>query len=156
MGDSNLQRLTLLIITLCIGDLCKQYTVNTGKRSKEKRKKPLVFAFCFFVCVAGTRSSLLCFYNCKSITIIVLVLLTWSYFRGVPRIWEGGGQEIFFSDLGICMSRSDMLRMAKLCALLGGFGGMPPRETYYSFCGNLRLKCTSQSVVIVCCHFYTI
>ena len=21
--------------------------------------------------------------------------------RGVPRIWEGGGQEIFFSDLGI-------------------------------------------------------
>ena len=27
---------------------------------------------------------------------------------------------------------------------------------YYSFCDNLRLKCTSQSVVIVCCHFYTI
>ena len=27
-----------------------------------------------------------------------------------------GGQEIFFSDLEICMSRSDMLRMAKPCA----------------------------------------
>ena len=49
------------------------------------------------------------------------------YNRGVPRIWEGGGgQEFFFSDLGICMWRSDMLRMAKPCALLGGFGGMPP------------------------------
>ena len=37
-----------------------------------------------------------------------------------------GGQEFFFSDLGICMSRSDMLRMAKPCALLGGLGGMLP------------------------------
>ena len=51
--------------------------------------------------------------------------------RGVPRIWEGGGQEFFFSDLGICMSRSDMLRMAKPCALLGGFGGMLPREKIF-------------------------
>ena len=34
-----------------------------------------------------------------------------------------GGQEFFFSDLGICMSRSDMLRMAKPCALLGGVRG---------------------------------
>ena len=51
--------------------------------------------------------------------------------RGVPRIWQGGGQEFFFSDLEICMSRSDMLRMAKLCALLGGFGGMPPREKFF-------------------------
>ena len=41
--------------------------------------------------------------------------------RGVPRIWQGGGgQKSFFSDLEFCMSRSDMLRMAKPCALLGG------------------------------------
>ena len=38
-----------------------------------------------------------------------------------------GGAKNFFSDLEIRMSRSDMLRMAKPCALLGGFGGMPPR-----------------------------
>ena len=54
--------------------------------------------------------------------------------RGVPRIWEGGGQEFFFSDLGICMSQSDMLRMAKPCTLLGGFGGMLPREIFLKRC----------------------
>ena len=48
-----------------------------------------------------------------------------------PGFGRGGGQEIFFSDLGICMSRSDMLRMAKPCALLGGFGGMLPRENFF-------------------------
>ena len=41
------------------------------------------------------------------------------YIRGVPRNWEGGGrQEFFFSDLG--------------SALLGGFGGMLPREIFLS------------------------
>ena len=44
---------------------------------------------------------------------------------------KGGGQEFFFSDLGICMSRSNMLRMALPCALLGGFGGMLPREVFF-------------------------
>ena len=40
-------------------------------------------------------------------------------FRSVPRIWEGGGAKFFFlTDFGICMSRCDMLRMAKPCALL--------------------------------------
>ena len=60
--------------------------------------------------------------------------------RGVPRIWEGGGQEFFFSDLGICMSRSDMLRMAKPCALLGGFGGMLPREIFLKRCNLVRFR----------------
>ena len=50
--------------------------------------------------------------------------------RGVPRIWQGGGQEFFFSDLEICMSRSDMLRMAKPCALLGGPGACPPENFF--------------------------
>ena len=58
--------------------------------------------------------------------------------RGVPRIWQGGGPIIFFSDLGICMSRSDMLRMAKPCALLGGFGGMLPRENFLKWCNLVR------------------
>ena len=38
-----------------------------------------------------------------------------------------GGQDF----LEICMSRSDMLRMAKPCALLGGFGGMPPPRNFF-------------------------
>ena len=36
------------------------------------------------------------------------------------------------------MSRSDMLRMAKPCALLGGFGGMPPRENFLKWCNLVR------------------
>ena len=35
--------------------------------------------------------------------------------RGVPRIWQGGGQEFFFSRFG---------------NLLGGFGGMPPPRKF--------------------------
>ena len=53
---------------------------------------------------------------------------------------RGGGPRIFFSDLGICMSRSDMLRMAKPCALLGGFGGMLPRENFLKRCNLVRFK----------------
>ena len=41
-----------------------------------------------------------------------------------------GGPRIFFSDLGICMSRSDMLRIAKPCALLGGSGTCPPVKIF--------------------------
>ena len=57
-----------------------------------------------------------------------------------PGFGRGGGQEIFFSDLGICMSRSDMLRMAKPCALLGGFGGMFPRENFFKWCNLVRFR----------------
>ena len=53
---------------------------------------------------------------------------------------RGGGPRIFFSDLGICMSRSDMLRMAKPCALLGGFGGMLPRENFLKRCNLVRFR----------------
>ena len=57
-----------------------------------------------------------------------------------PGFGRGGGQEFFFSDLGICMSRSDMLRMAKPCALLGGFGGMLPRENFLKRCNLVRFR----------------
>ena len=43
-----------------------------------------------------------------------------------PGFGKGGGQEIFFSDLEICMS------------LLGGFGGMPPREIFLKWCNLVR------------------
>ena len=49
-----------------------------------------------------------------------------------------GGQELFFSDLEICLSQSEMPRMAKPCALLGGFGGMFPRENFLKWCNLVR------------------
>ena len=65
--------------------------------------------------------------------------------RGVPRIWQGGGQEFFFQiwkfacrEATCCAWRSDMLRMAKPCALLGGFGGMLPRENFLKWCNLVR------------------
>ena len=57
-----------------------------------------------------------------------------------PGFGRGGAKNFFFSDLGICMSRSDMLRMAKPCALLGGFGGMPPRENFLKRCNLVRFR----------------
>ena len=63
----------------------------------------------------------------------------WALCRGVPRIWEGGPR-IFFPDLGICMSRSDMLRMAKPCVLLGGFGGILSRNFFLKRCNLVRFK----------------
>ena len=38
------------------------------------------------------------------------------------------------------MSRSDMLRMAKPCALLGGFGGMLPRENFLKRCNLVSFR----------------
>ena len=63
------------------------------------------------------------FNNMYSSIIIVFISLM---YQGRPQDLAGGGVKNFFSDLEICMSRSDMLRMAKPCALLGWFGGMPP------------------------------
>ena len=66
-------------------------------------------------------------------------------FRGVPRIWQGGGQEFFFPDLETCMSRSDMLRMAKRHAAHGeamrfvrGVRGHAPRENFLKWCNLVR------------------
>ena len=57
------------------------------------------------------------------------------YYQGRPQDLRGGGQEIFFSELEICMWRSDMLRMAKAYALLGGSGVCPlPRENFLKWC----------------------
>ena len=58
--------------------------------------------------------------------------------QGRPQDLAGGGPRIFFSDLEICMSRSDMLRMTKPCALLRGFGGMPPRKIFLKWCNLVR------------------
>ena len=38
------------------------------------------------------------------------------------------------------MSRSDMLLMAKPCALLEGFGGMLPRENFLKRCNLVRIR----------------
>ena len=44
----------------------------------------------------------------------------------------------FFRFGNLHVSRSDMLRMAKPCALLGGFGGMPPQENFLKWCNLVR------------------
>ena len=54
--------------------------------------------------------------------------------QGRSQEFAGGAQELFLSDLETCMSRSDMLRMAKPCDLLGGFGGMLPGENFFKWC----------------------
>ena len=69
----------------------------------------------------------------------------------------GGGARFFFSDLGICMSRSDMLRMAKSCALLGGFAGMLPRENFLKWCNLVRVRVYFDQILSLFffrnCHF---
>ena len=72
--------------------------------------------------------------------------------QGRPQDLGGGGQEFFFSDLGICMSQSDMLRMAKSCALLGGFGGMLPRETFLKRCNLVRFRVYFDQI---CIYFFS-
>ena len=44
---------------------------------------------------------------------------------------RGGGGKNFFSDFGICMSRSDVL---------GGFGGMLPRKNFLKQCNLVRFR----------------
>ena len=78
--------------------------------------------------------------------------------QGRPQdLGGGGGQEIFFSDLGICMSQSDILRMAKPCALLGGFGGMLPRENFLKRCNLVRFRVYFDQILSLFfskkCHF---
>ena len=71
----------------------------------------------------------------------------WGSFLGFPLPLPGaspgfgrGGAKKIFSDLGICMSRSDMLRMAKPCALLGGSGACPPREFFFETVQLVRFR----------------
>ena len=74
-----------------------------------------------------------------------------------PGFGRGGGPRNFFSDLGICMSRSDMLRMAKPCALLRGFGGMLPRENFLKRCNLVRFRVYFDQILSLFfskkCHF---
>ena len=55
-------------------------------------------------------------------------MITAHYIQGRPQDLAGGGgaRILFFSDL------------AKSCALLGGFGGMPPREIFLKWCNLVR------------------
>ena len=53
--------------------------------------------------------------------------------QGRPQDLGGGGAKNFFSDLEICMSLSPI-------ALLGGFGGMLPREDFFEWCNLVRFR----------------
>ena len=52
----------------------------------------------------------------------------------------GSGANFFFSDLESCMSRSDMLRRAKPCALLGGSGACSPKKIILKRCNGVRFR----------------
>ena len=61
-----------------------------------------------------------------------------------------GGARIFFSDFGICMSQSDMLRMAKPCALLGGSGACSPEKIFL----NDAIWCVLNCILIRFCLYF--
>ena len=84
---------------------------------------------------AARQSDYHCFFAYTIIMFNVAVLDTLMY-RGVPRIWEGGGKN-FFSDLGICM-------------LLGGSGACYPRN-FLKRCNLVRLRCI---LIRFCLYFF--
>ena len=55
------------------------------------------------------------------------------------------------------MSRSDILRIAKPCALLGGFGGMLLRENFLKWCNLVRFSVYLDLIlslkIFINCHF---
>ena len=85
--------------------------------------------------------------------------LNYMIYTGASPGFGRGGAKNFFSDLGIsiCMSRSDMLRMAKPCALIGGFGGMLPRENFFKRCNLVRFRVYFDQILSLIfskkCHF---
>ena len=56
-----------------------------------------------------------------------------SPYSGASPGFGRGGARNFFVQIWkfACRKAIDMLHMAKPCALLGGFGGMPPREIFF-------------------------
>ena len=77
----------------------------------------------------------------------MVVMDSWQYFkhcaqiivRGVPRIWEGGGQEFFFRFGNLHVAKrhaahGEAMRIAR------GFGGMLPREIFLKRCNLVRFR----------------
>ena len=94
-------------------------------------------------CLKKIDLSKVCNELCSSETLISLLLCPQLEDRGVPRIWEGGAKNFFF--------RFGNLHVAKLCALLGGFGGMLPRENFL----NGAIWCVLGCILIrFCLYFY--
>ena len=69
----------------------------------------------------------------KHITIFfVIYFMIVHVYQGRPQdLAGGGGPRIFFFRFG-------NLHVAKPCALLGGFGGMSPRENFLKWCNLVR------------------
>ena len=65
----------------------------------------------------------------------------WAMPGASPGFERRGPRIIFFSDLGICMSRSDMLRIAR------GVRGYAPREIFLKRCNLVRLRVYSDQIL---------
>ena len=71
----------------------------------------IIAMMCIYTCTWSTKSGRGC-----QISICVIIkpnngvafTVPFVEFRGVARILQGGGQELTFLDLEICMSRSDI------------------------------------------------
>ena len=69
----------------------------------------------------------------------MLVYIVYSFnvlFRGVPRIWQGGGgKKCFFQNWKFACREATC---CSLCALLGGVGGMILRENFFKWSNLVR------------------
>ena len=70
----------------------------------------------------------ICYHNAILYTFIHNLLCD----QGRPQDLGGGGKNFFF--------RFGTLHVAKPCALLGGFGGMLPRENFLKRCNLVRIR----------------
>ena len=68
--------------------------------------------------------------NNNTTTLVFCVGLLIELNTGASPGFGRGGQEFFFLDLGICMSRSDMLRMEAMRIDRGVRGHAPPRNFF--------------------------
>ena len=77
--------------------------------------------------------------NCR---ILSFNFTTVIHTSGASPGFGGGAKNVFFSDLDICMSRSDMLRMAK-----GGSGACSPENFFL----NCAIWCVLVYILIRFC-----
>ena len=62
-----------------------------------------------------------------------------SIYRGVPRIWEGGGKKFFFRFGNLHVAKRHAAH-GEAMRIVRGFGGMLPRENFLERCNLVRFR----------------